>query len=196
MKNDCRKSDMTVVPEKSSNKPEKVGAEKMEGRDVPKENKQQQNTRRTQTPGLSVQSELQLIHQKAKKDKKKRFTTLMHHIYNIEMLRMSYLEIKRNAAPGIDRVTWGSYGKDLEGNLQDLSERLRKGAYRAKPVKRTYIPKTDGKQRPLGITTLEDKIVQRAAVGVMNAIYEADFQGFSYGFRPKRGQHQALDALH
>jgi group II intron reverse transcriptase/maturase len=195
MKNDCRKSDRLVVPEKSSNKLDKVSAERMEGRGLPKENKRQQNMLRTQYRE-GVLNKLQLIHQKAKADKKMKFTTLMHHIYNIDMLRMSYLEIKRNAAPGVDRETWESYGKDLEKNLKDLSERLKCGAYRAKPVRRVYIPKTDGKLRPLGVSALEDKIAQRAAVAVMNTIYEADFEGFSYGFRPKRSQHQALDALY
>ena len=162
---------------------------------MPEENKKQQNTFRTQRRE-DVQRELQLIHQKAKADKKMRFTTLMHHIYNIDMLRMSYLELKRKAAPGVDQETWESYGRDLEKNLQDLSGRLKCGAYRAKPVRRVYIPKADGKQRPLGVTALEDKVVQRAAVAVMNTIYEADFKGFSYGFRPKRRQHNALDALY
>lgn len=195
MKHGYRKSDTSVVPEKFSNKPVNVGAERMEERDVPKENRKQQNMLRTQCRE-SVHSKLQLIHQKAKSDKKMRFTTLMHHIYNIDMLRTAYLELKRNAAPGIDRETWDSYGTNLEKNLQDLSEKLKSGAYRAKPVRRVYIPKADGKQRPLGVTALEDKVVQRAAVAVMNAIYEVDFRGFSYGFRPKRGQHQALDALY
>jgi group II intron reverse transcriptase/maturase len=162
---------------------------------LPKENKKQQNMLRTQHRE-GVLSKLQLIHQRAKADKKMRFTTLMHHIYNIEMLRLSYLEIKKNAAPGVDHETWLSYGEDLENNLQNLSERLRSGAYRAKPVRRVYIPKTDGKLRPLGVTALEDKIAQRAAVAVLNTIYEVDFKGFSYGFRPKHSQHQALDALY
>lgn len=192
--NDCRKSDRPIVPEKSSNKPAIAGAERMEERGLPKENKQQQNMLRTQSRE-SVHSKLLLIHQKAKADKVMRFTTLMHHIYDIDMLRLSYLELKRKAAPGVDQETWRSYGRELESNLQYLSERLRKGSYKAKPVRRVYIPKADGKQRPLGVTALEDKIVQRAAVAVMSAIYEADFKGFSYGFRPKRGQHQALDAL-
>ena len=113
MMNDCRKSDKLVVPEKSSNKPDNVGAERMEGRGLPKENKKQQNMLRTQRRE-SVLNKLQLIHQKAKADKKMKFTTLMHHIYNIDMLRLSYLEIKRNAAPGVDKETWMSYGKDLE----------------------------------------------------------------------------------
>jgi RNA-directed DNA polymerase len=195
MTNGCRQSDRLVVPEKSSNKPDNMGAERMEGRGMPKENKRQQNTLWTQRRE-SVLSKLQLIHQKAKADKKMRFTALMHHIYNIDMLRLSYLELKRNAAPGVDRVTWESYRKDLENNLQELSKKLKCGAYKAKPVRRVFIPKTDGKQRPLGVTALEDKIVQRATVSVMNTIYEADFKGFSYGFRPKRNQHQALDALY
>jgi RNA-directed DNA polymerase len=195
MMNGCRKSDKPVVPKKSSNKPDNVGAEKMEGRGMPKENKRQQNMLRTQCRE-GVLSKLQLIHQKARADEKMRFTTLMHHIYSIDMLRLSYLEIKRNAAPGVDYETWESYGEDLEQNLLDLSERLKRGAYRAKPVRRTYIPKTDGKLRPLGVTALEDKIVQRAAVAVLNTIYEVDFKEFSYGFRPKHSQHQALDALY
>lgn len=193
--NECRKSDRLVVPKKSSNKPDNTGAEKMEGRGLPKENKKQQNMLRTLCRE-GVLSKLQLIHQRAKADNKMKFTALMHHIYNIDMLRLSYLEIKRNAAPGVDKETWLSYGKDLEENLYSLSERLKCGAYRAKPVRRVYIPKTDGKLRPLGVTALEDKIVQRATVAVLNTIYEVDFKEFSYGFRPKRSQHQALDALY
>jgi len=195
MMNSCRESDRLIVPKKSSNKPDKVGAERMEGRSLPEENKKQQNIRRTQGRE-SMLSKLQLIHQKAKADKTIKFTALMHHIYNIDMLRWSYLEIKRKAAPGVDNETWSSYGKDLETKLQDLSDRLKRGAYRAKPVRRVYIPKTDGKLRPLGVTALEDKIVQRATVAVLNTIYEVDFKEFSYGFRPKHSQHQALDSLY
>ena len=125
-----------------------------------------------------------------------RFTALLHHIYNLETLRMAYFRLKKEAAPGVDGETWRHYGEQLERNLQDLSERLKRGAYRAKPVRRVYIPKADGRQRPLGVPALEDKIVQRAAVEVLNAIYETDFLGFSYGFRPGRSQHQALDALY
>ncbi|MHB8525870.1 MAG: group II intron reverse transcriptase/maturase [Candidatus Acidiferrales bacterium] len=125
-----------------------------------------------------------------------RFTALLHHIYNPNTLRMAYFSLKKEAAPGVDGETWRHYGEALEKNLQNLSERLRHGAYRAKPVRRVYIPKADGRQRPLGVTALEDKIVQRAAVEVLNAIYETDFLGFSYGFRPGRSQHQALDALY
>jgi len=125
-----------------------------------------------------------------------RFTALLHHVYNLENLREAYFSLKRNAAPGVDQVTWRQYGEALEENLQDLSGRLKRGAYRAKPVRRVYIPKTDGRQRPLGVTALEDKLVQRATVEVLNAIYETDFLGFSYGFRPGRNQHDALDALY
>jgi RNA-directed DNA polymerase len=125
-----------------------------------------------------------------------RFTALLRHIYNLDTLRMAYFSLKKEAAPGVDGETWRHYGEELEGNLQDLSERLKRGAYRAKPVRRVYIPKADGRQRPLGVTALEDKIVQRAAVEVLNAIYETDFLGFSYGFRPGRSQHHALDALY
>jgi group II intron reverse transcriptase/maturase len=131
----------------------------------------------------------------ARKDKRLRFTALLHHISDIEALREAYFRLNRKAAPGVDEVTWHEYGENLEENLQELSQRLKRGAYRAKPVRRTYIPKADGRQRPLGVTTLEDKLVQLAVVAVLNAIYEVDFLGFSYGFRPGRGQHDALDAL-
>jgi group II intron reverse transcriptase/maturase len=125
-----------------------------------------------------------------------RFTALLHHVYNPEMLREAYFRLKREAAPGVDRVTWRQYGEALEDNLRDLSQRLKRGAYRAKPVRRVFIPKADGRQRPLGVTALEDKLVQRATVEVLNAIYEIDFLGFSYGFRPEHSQHNALDALY
>jgi retron-type reverse transcriptase len=117
-------------------------------------------------------------------------------VYQVERLRWAYFRLKRRAAPGVDGRTWQEYGESLEENLQDLSERLRGGAYRAKPVKRTHIPKEDGRQRPIGITALEDKIVQRAVVDVLGSIYETDFKGFSYGFRPGRSPHKALDALY
>ena len=115
-----------------------------------------------------------------------RFTALLHHIYNLETLRTAYHRLKREAAPDVDGETWRHYGERLEANLQDLSARLKRGAYRTKPVRRVYIPKADGRQRPLGVPALEDKIVHRAAVEVLNAIYETDFLGFSYGFRPGR----------
>jgi group II intron reverse transcriptase/maturase len=125
-----------------------------------------------------------------------RFTALLHHIYNLETLRRAYFSLKKEAAPGVEGETWRHYGEERERHLRDLAERLKRGGYRAKPVRRVYIPKADGRQRLLGVTALEDKIVQRAAVEVLNAIYETDFLGFSYGLRPGRSQHQALDALY
>ncbi len=125
-----------------------------------------------------------------------RFTTLLHHVYNVEHLNAAYSALKRDAAAGVDGETWGHYGEALEAHLADLTGRLQRGAYRAKPVRRVYIPKADGRLRPLGIPTLEDKLVQRTTVDVLNAIYEADFLGFSYGFRPGRKAHDALDALY
>ena len=145
---------------------------------------------------LDLQSALQRIRRAASRDKKLRFTGLWHHVYDVNRLRQAYYQLKRKAAPGVDGETWKHYGERLKENLEDLSGRLRRGAYRARPVKRAYISKPDGRQRPLGITVLEDKIVQRATVEVLNAIYEGDFLGFSYGFRPGRGPHQALDALY
>ena len=167
----------------------------MEGRGLTKGNLLEQNASRTLSRN-DAPSALEQVRQAAKKDRKLRFTALLHHIYNLETLRMAYFSLKKEAAPGVDGETWRHYGEQLEINLQDLSERLKRGAYRAKPVRRVYIPKADGRQRPLGVTALEDKIVQRAAVEVLNAIYEVDFLGFSYGFRPGRSQHQALDALY
>ncbi|MBW1695770.1 MAG: group II intron reverse transcriptase/maturase [Deltaproteobacteria bacterium] len=139
---------------------------------------------------------MERIRQAASRDKQLRFTTLWHHVYNTEQLRKAYFSLKRNAAPGVDGETWRHYSENLEANLQDLSSKLQRGAYRARPVRGAYIPKADGRQRPLGITVLEDKIVQRATVEVMEAIYEQDFVGFSYGFRPGRSAHDALNALY
>jgi len=139
---------------------------------------------------------LERIRQAANRDRKMRFTTLWHHVYNIEALGKAYFRLKRDCAPGIDGETWRDYGLELEDNLRDLSERLKRGAYRAKPVRRAFIPKDDGRKRPLGVTTLEDKIVQRATTAVLKEIYETDFLGFSYGFRPGRSPHDALDALY
>ncbi len=195
MTNGPGKSDSPVVPEKSPNKAGQPVAEGMEGKGLAKGNLPQQNASRTPSR-KDAPSALEQVRQAAKKDKKLRFTALLHHIYNLETLRMAYFSLKKEAAPGVDGETWRHYGEELERNLQDLSERLKRGAYRAKPVRRVYIPKADGRQRPLGVTALEDKIVQRASVEVLNAIYETDFLGFSYGFRPGRSQHQALDALY
>jgi len=195
MMNGTGKSDSPKVPAKSPNKVGQPAAEGMEGNGLAKGNLPQQNASRTPSRNDAL-SALERVRQAAKKDKQLRFTALLHHIYNLETLRMAYFRLKKEAAPGVDGETWRHYGEQLEVNLQDLSERLKRGAYRAKPVRRVYIPKADGRQRPLGVTALEDKIVQRAAVEVLNAIYETDFLGFSYGFRPERSQHQALDALY
>ena len=195
MMNERGKSDKPIQPEKSPNKVEQSAAEGMEGRGLAEGNSVQQNASRT--PSRSdAPSALERVRQAAKGNKEMRFTALYHHIYDPEMLRWAYYQLKRQAAPGVDGETWQHYGEALEENIQDLSHRLKRGAYRAKPVRRTYIPKGDGRQRPLGVTALEDKLVQRATVEVLNAIYETDFLGFSYGFRPERNQHNALDALH
>ncbi len=194
MMNGPGKSDRPGVPKKPLNKAGTPAAEGVEGRGLAKGNSSQQNASRTpsRTGALSA---LERVRQAARRDKRMRFTALLHHIYRPETLRKAYLALKPDAAPGVDGQTWRHYGEALEENLLDLSERLKRGAYRAKPVRRAYIAKTDGRQRPLGIPTLEDKLVQRAAAEVLNAIYETDFLGFSYGFRPKRSQHQALAAL-
>jgi len=170
-------------------------AEGREGKGLAEGNLRQQNALRTWSR-QGAHSALERIRQAATRDKELRFTALLHHVYDIDRLRLAYLALKRDAAAGIDGQTWQQYGKNLEANLQDLSARLKRGAYRAKPVRRVFIPKADGRQRPLGVTALEDKIVQRATVEVLNAIYETDFLGFSYGFRPGRSQHNALDALY
>jgi RNA-directed DNA polymerase len=172
----------------------KPTAEGLEGRGLAEGNLPQQNMPRTQGRA-GMPSALGRVGEVARRDKKVRFTTLMHHIYNSDTLRGAYFSLKREAAPGVDGQTWREYGEQLEENLKDLSERLKRGAYRAKPVRRVLIPKPDGRQRPLGVTAFEDKLVQRALVEVFNQIYEADFLGFSYGFRPGRNPHSALDAL-
>jgi RNA-directed DNA polymerase len=195
MTNEPGKSDSPAVPAKSSNNAGPLAAEGREGRELAKGNLPQQNASRMQSRSNALNA-LERVRQAAKKDRQLRFTALRHHIYNLDTLRMAYFSLKKEAAPGVDGETWRHYGEELENNLQDLSERLKRGAYRAKPVRRVYIAKADGRQRPLGVTALEDKIVQRAAVEVMNGIYETDFLGFSHGFRPGRSQHQALDALY
>ncbi len=193
--NDPGQSDRPVVPTKSPNNTERSAAEGMEGRGLAKGNPSQQNAPRTQGRD-GARSALERVREAAERDKQVRFTALLHHVYNVEHLTAAYYALKRDAAPGVDRETWEHYGQALEANLGDLSGRLKRRAYRAKPVKRAYIPKADGRLRPLGIPTLEDKLVQRATVEVLNAIYETDFLGFSYGFRPKRSPHHALDALY
>ena len=194
MMNDGGKSDRFVVPEKLPNKADNHAAEVVEERDRAKGNPSKRDKPWTLSqPGLP--SALERVGQAARQDRKLQFTALLHHIYDVDRLRRAYMAIEHDAAAGIDGETWRHYGENLKENLQDLSGRLARGAYRARPVWRVYIEKADGRKRPLGVPVLEDKIVQRSAVEVLNAIYEVDFLGFSYGFRPGRNQHQALDAV-
>lgn len=189
------KSDGPIVPGKPSNKPVATGAEGVEGRGPAKGNPQERAMLRTQGRAC-MQQALERVRQAAKQDRKMRFMALLHHVYDPDTLREAYYGLKREAAPGVDGVTWQDYGGQLEANLQELSGRLKRGAYRARPTRRAYIDKADGRKRPLGVMALQDKIVQRATAEVLNAIYEVDFLGFSYGFRPGRSPHKALDALY
>lgn len=195
MMNEPEKSDSAIVAMKLANKAavSKAVAESVEPRAGTKGNTEQSHTGRTQCRA-SVSQRLNRVRKAARQRKKEKFTALLHHI-DVDLLLESFLALKRRAAAGVDQVTWEDYDARLEENLQELHKRIHSGAYRALPVRRVFIPKADGRQRPLGIAALEDKIVQRATVAVLNAIYEEDFLGFSYGFRPKRGQHDALDAL-
>ncbi len=193
MMHDREKSDSAIVAVKSSNKVEQSAAETMEPRAEAEENAQQDGKHRT--PGReSLSHGLMRVRTAARLDRKVRFTALLHHV-DVDLLRDAYFLLKRNAASGVDGVTWHDYGEGLEERLKDLHARVHRGAYRAQPSRRKYIPKPDGRKRPPGIAALEDKVVQRAVVEVLNAIYEEDFLGFSYGFRPQRSQHDALDAL-
>jgi RNA-directed DNA polymerase len=187
------KSDGPVVPAKLPNKARGGAAEVVEGRGPAKRNAASE-TRPGRRAGQDVSSKLDRVRRVAQKDKEARFTALLHHV-DVDRLRAAYWALNPTAAAGVDEVTWMDYGRDLEANLDDLHARVQRGGYRAKPSRRAYVPKPDGRQRPLGIATLEDKILQRAVVEVLNAIYEADFLGFSYGFRPGRSPHDALDAL-
>ena len=191
--NASKQSDPAIVAMKPANKAGRPAAEWAEPRAGTKGNTGQPHTHRAQDRA-SVSQGLERVRQAARQRKKERFTALLHHV-TVDLLRESFLALKRKAAPGVDGLTWQDYEAALEDNLQDLHTRVHRGAYRALPVRRRYIPKPGGKQRPLGIAALEDKIVQRAVVAVLNAIYEEDFRGFSYGFRPGRSQHAALDAL-
>jgi retron-type reverse transcriptase len=175
------------------NKREKSLAEVGEERARTKENVIQSNTSPTQS-GERVSQGLSGVRQAAKERRQERFTALLHHL-SVGLLRDSFYALKRQAAPGVDGVTWKEYETGLEDRIADLHSRVHRGAYQAQPSRRVYIPKTDGRQRPLGIAALEDKIVQQAVVTILNQIYEVDFKGFSYGFRPGRNPHQALDAL-
>jgi RNA-directed DNA polymerase len=191
--NDGGKSDGPVVPAKPPNKPGLPGAEVVEGRG-PAEGNTASETRPGRSAGQRVSSDLDRVRQVAREDKDVRFTALLHHV-TVDRLREAYRAISPGAAAGVDGVTWRDYGLDLEANLRDLYARVHRGAYRAKPTRRVFIPKADGRLRPLGVAALEDKILQRAVVEVLNAVYEADFLGFSYGFRPGRSPHDGLDAL-
>jgi RNA-directed DNA polymerase len=187
------KSDPEVVAEKPTNKAEQSAAESVEPRAGTEGNADQQSTRRAQDWG-SVSQALGRIRLVARERRKEQFTALFHHI-TVESLEAAFYDLNSDAAAGIDGVTWKHYEAALGRNLERLHGRLHRGAYRALPSRRRYIPKPDGRQRPLAVAALEDKIVQRAVVAVLNAIYEEDFLGFSYGFRPGRGTHDALDAL-
>lgn len=192
------KSDCCVVPKKRANKTAgatPAAAEFVEGRRQAKGNavavRMSRRSKRTYDMGTALNG----IRQTAKGRSGAKFTGLLHHVYAIERLQAAYLAVKRDAAAGVDGMTWAQYGQDLQGNLTDLSDRIARGGYKPQPVKRVYIDKPDGSKRPLGVPALEDKIVQRATVEVLNAIYEQDFLGFSYGFRPGKSAHNALDAV-
>ena len=193
MMNEHGKSDPAVVATKLANKAERSAAEPGEPRAGTKGNANQQHAGRTQSRE-AVSQVLARIRQTARERKKERFTALFHHI-NVELLRDAFFAIRREAAPGVDGVTWQDYAANVETNLHDLHARVQRGAYRALPSRRQYIPKPDGRQRPLAVAALEDKIVQRATATLLNAIYEEDFLGISYGFRPGRSAHHAMDAL-
>jgi RNA-directed DNA polymerase len=187
------KSDCAVVPVNQPNNEGQPSAEAGEGRVQTEENIVQSHMPPTQS-GKRMSQGLHGVRQAAKARKQEQFTALLHHL-SVGLLRDSFFALKRQAAPGVDGVTWQEYEAGLEDRLVDLHNRVHHGAYRAQPSRRVYIPKADGRQRPLGIAALEDKIVQQAVVTILNQIYEVDFKGFSYGFRPGRGPHQALDAL-
>jgi RNA-directed DNA polymerase len=191
--NGPEKSDPLIVPKKPANKAGRSAAESVEGRSGTKGNAGLQSTVRTQSRAAVSQAQGR-IQEAVNRNRKERLTALLHHV-SVDVLRAGFLSLKRGAAAGIDAITWEVYAENLEGNLAELHRRLHAGAYRALPSRRVYIPKADGKQRPLGIAAMEDKIVQAAVVMILTPIYEAEFLGFSYGFRPGRGQHDALDAL-
>ncbi len=191
--NERGKSDGPVVPAKPPNKPEQSGAEVVEGRGPVKGNTASE-TRAGHRAGQRASSDLERVRRVAQQDRDGRLTALLHHV-TVERLAVSFRALRPGAAAGVDGVTWREYELDLAGNLRDLHARVHSGTFRAKPSRRSYIAKADGGLRPLGIAALEDKIVQRAVVEVLNAIYETDFLGFSYGFRPGRKPHDALDAL-
>src|SRR3989449_9150496 len=189
----AEESDSGVVPMNHSNQDGKPSAEREEGRPLIKENARQSGTHPTQS-GARVSQGLVGVRKAAREGKEIKFTALLHHL-TADLLRESFYALKRKAAPGVDGVTWQEYEIGVEDRLVDLHGRVHRGAYRAQPSRRVYIEKADGRQRPLGVAALEDKLVQQAVATILNQIYEEDFLGFSYGFRPGRSQHQALDAL-
>ncbi len=193
MMHDRGKSDSAIVAAKPTNNAGQPAAEPVEPRAGTKRNAGEQSTHRTQSRARVTQA-LARVRKAAQQRRKEKFTALFHHL-SVDLLREAFLVLKRNAAPGMDGLTWQAYAADLDRNLTDLHARVHRGAYRASPSRRTYIPKADGRKRPLAVAALEDKIVQRATVAVLNCIYEEEFLGFSYGFRPRRGQHDALDAV-
>jgi group II intron reverse transcriptase/maturase len=195
MMHDHRQSDRSVV---STNRPNTAGLPAAEGgetRERPKGNSLERIASRTQSRTHDASNALERVREAARRDRHQRFTALLQHVYDPAQLSAAFFALTRAAAAGVDGETWQHYEQDLASHLADLSGRLQRGAYRAQPVRRAYIPKADGRLRPLGVPTLEDKLVQRAVVEVLNAVYEGDFLGFSYGFRPGRSQHAALDAL-
>jgi group II intron reverse transcriptase/maturase len=193
MMHEPEESDSVIVATKLVNNTEQSVAEPAEPRTETIGNADQQSTRRAQDRG-SVSQALERVRQAARQRKRERFTALLHHV-DSALLRTAFYAIKRDAAPGVDGMTWETYERDLDRKIEALRERVHAGTYRAQPSRRSYIPKEDGSKRPLAVTALEDKIVQRAVAAVLSVIHEEDFLGFSYGFRPKRSQHDALDAL-
>jgi len=193
MTHDREKSDSPIVATKPANNDGRPSAEPVERRSEAEGSARQPSTLRTPSRD-GVTAGLERVRTAARLKKKERFTALLHHV-SVELLRSAYSWLNRDAAAGVDGLTWEEYGRDLDRRLTDLHARVHRGSYRAQPSRRHYIPKPDGRQRPLGIAAVEDKIVQRAVGEVLNAIYEEDFLGFSYGFRPGRSQHDALDAL-
>jgi RNA-directed DNA polymerase len=193
MMNGMERSDTPVVPAKPTNKAEQSAAEPVEGSGGTKRNAGLQSTDRTQCREAVSQAQAR-IRGAVTRNRKEKLTALLHHV-NVEVLRWAFFKLKKRAAPGVDGLTWEMYAADLDRNLTDLHARIHSGAYRALPCRRSYIAKADGKQRPLGIAALEDKVIQTAVVAILTPIYEAEFLGFSYGFRPGRSQHDALDAL-
>ncbi len=189
------KSDGRVVPEKPANKGGRMPAERVEERRPAKGKTAHQNRPRAQNRNKALENAEERIRQAARRDKKQRFVSLWHHVYDKQRLTRAFLALRKDAAVGVDQVSWEQYQVNLEERIEELAQRLARGGYRPKPVRRTYIPKPDGRQRPLGIPALEDKIVQRATAEVLNCIYEEDFLGFSHAFRQGRNQHNALDAV-